>query len=65
MARFSMTSEHRLADIEVVVKHQTEKAWLVYSTITGKEAWVPKSVGELDGNTLTLPEILAEDKELI
>lgn len=57
--------DERLADIEVTVKHQTEKAWLVYSHLTGKEAWVPKSVGELADGVLTLPESYAQDKELI
>lgn len=54
-----------LVDIPVTIKHQTAKAWLVYSHNTGKQAWVPKSVSEYDGEVLTIPEIMAEEKGLI
>lgn|GEM_PF-5074176 len=56
---------HDIIDVEVTVKHQTEKAWLVESHNTGKSAWVAKSIGELDGKTMQLPEWIAEEKELI
>ena len=54
-----------LVDVEVVLIHQTEKAWLVESTNTGKQTWIAKSMGELDENILTLPRRLAESKELV
>lgn len=62
---------HDIVTIDVTLRHETEKAWLVESHITGKKAWVAKSVGELDIGvdnepfTLQLPEWIAEEKELI
>lgn len=60
-----MKKNHNIIEVEVTVKHSTEKAWLVESHNTGKTAWVAMSVGELDGNTLQLPEWMAEEKELV
>jgi len=53
-----------LIDIEVVLKHETELAWLVDDG-DEKPVWIPKSQAEFDGETLTLPEWLALEKELI
>lgn len=53
-----------IVDIEVTLVHQTDDAWLV-TTDGAHKAWIPKSVGELDGTTLTLPRSWAEDKELV
>ena len=53
-----------LIDIEVVLKHETELAWLVDDGDV-KPVWIPKSQAEFDGETLTLPEWLALEKELI
>lgn len=45
-------------EIEAKVEHTTEKAWLVIDTMSGKQAWLPKSQGRIvqdvdpDGNTL-------------
>lgn len=57
--------------IDVELKDETEKAWLVVSVDTEKEAWVPKSMCkltlglvEIDG-VLTLPEWMAEEKGLV
>lgn len=55
----------RLVDVEVIIKFEKEKAWLVISMFTGKEAWVPKFAGELDGKIITMPEWMAKEKELI
>jgi hypothetical protein len=61
-----------IVDIGVEIKHETEKAWLVVSFITNRQAWIPKSVGEMSGyeksnrtGTLTLPTNYATDKELV
>ena len=60
-----------LVDIMVELHHQTEKAWLVSTTGQGDDAkWIPKSAGELEKEpnglfTLTIPERLAIDKELV
>ena len=59
-----------LVDIEVTLQHQTEKAWLVRSCDTAKEAWVPKSVGEMEPDKglyyiLTVPTDWAIDKGLV
>ena len=56
--------ESDLVDVEVILKHETESAWLVDD---GDEdpVWIPKSQAEFDGKILTLPEWLAMEKELI
>lgn len=61
-----------IVDIDVTLKHETEKAWLVYSTCgqTPHEEWISKSVAELErGNgasvTVTLPRWMAEAKGLV
>lgn len=60
--------DSKLVDLEVELRHETDKAWLIYD---GKiEQWIPKSQAELDlksdvRGTLTLPEWLAKEKELI
>jgi len=55
-----------LADLELIYKYETEKVYLVVSETTGKEAWLPKSIVEYDGEkTFTLPEWLVEITELI
>jgi len=56
-------SSHKLVDIEVELRHETDAAYLVNDG--GESVWVPKSQCELDGSTLTLPEWLAMEKELI
>jgi hypothetical protein len=59
-----------LIDVTVIVKHETEKAWLCDHG--GKNpSWVPKSQAELEPNkdgktaTLTLEQWLAEEKEMV
>ena len=64
-----MPGNSDLIDIEVDLKHETDKAYLVSDG--DREVWVPKSQCEFEMSdtppygTLTLPEWLAEDKELI
>ena len=66
-------AESEIVDVDVQMKiGDREKAYLVVSLTTGKEAWVPKSLAEFELHarisgigTLTLPRWLAEDKELI
>jgi hypothetical protein len=47
-----------MVTIEAKVEHSTEKAWLIIDNMSGKQAWLPKSVGKIiedvdrDGNTL-------------
>ncbi len=68
-----MSFKSNLKDVPGTLKRQTPLAWLVVSDFTGKEGWVPKSVGELepedatDGEsvTITLPSNMAAEKELI
>lgn len=58
-----------IVDIEVSLIHERELAWLVLSTSTGKQNWVPKSLCELERvaglYTLTLPTWMAEEKGLV
>jgi hypothetical protein len=53
-----------LVDIEAELRHETDKALLLFD---GKrKAWVPKSLVEDNGDgTFTMPHWLAEDKELV
>lgn len=61
----------RLADIDVHLLHQTEKAWLVTTSTPDEGVWIPKSQAELSETgipgiqTITLPEWLAQEKGLI
>lgn len=60
-----------LHDIEVVIHHATEKAWLVSTDgKRDKAVWFPKSQGEVeyrggDHMTLTAPERILIDKGLV
>ncbi|KQU96480.1 hypothetical protein [Devosia sp. Root105] len=59
-----------LVDIEVNIKHRTDKAVLVESLDTNAEAWLPLSLIEIDESgrllvDITLPRSLAEEKGLI
>lgn len=57
--------ESKLTDIEIHVRHETDKAYLVYDG--KKTVWLPKSQVQLsdDKKTITMPEWLAIDKELV
>jgi hypothetical protein len=60
-----------LIDLTVIVRHTTERGVLVYCPNADRQEWVPLSQVELaaDENgkthTLTIPEWLAIDKELV
>lgn len=54
----------RLTDIEVEIRAETPKAYLLFDGKT--EAWVPKThVQNNRDGTFTMPEWLAQDKEFI
>lgn len=53
-----------LIDIALLVKHETEKSWLVNDG--DKDVWLPKSQAEKnDDNTFTMQEWLAVEKRFI
>lgn len=58
-----------LVDIECQILHETEQAWRI--TDGKKEAWIPKSVGELEVrpksnyDIMTMPAHFAAEKGLI
>jgi hypothetical protein len=58
-------------DLEVQLLHETDSAYLVTETIPELGVWLPKSQCELEETsvrgiyTLTLPQWLATEKELI
>lgn len=60
-----------LADIDVQLLHETDRAYLVTDTTPENGVWVPKSQCELEESgvrgiyTLTLPEWLAVEKDLL
>jgi len=61
-----------LTDIDVEVLHRTDKAVLVHTGDKDKAVWLPFSQIEIEPNdafpgieTVTLPEWLAQEKELI
>lgn len=57
----------RLAEVEVVVFHETDKAFLVWTyEDRAKAVWVPKSQVEVhEGTTLEGPEWLLIEKGLL
>lgn len=57
-------SDPRLTDIAAELRHETERAYLIFDG--DQEIWLPKSQAErnTDG-TFTLPEWLAKEKGLI
>ena len=52
-----------LVDVSAELKRETDKAFLINDG--DKEVWLPKSQVERDRNTFTMPEWLAQEKELI
>jgi len=57
-------SAKQLIDLALLLKHETSKAFLV--TDGDRDVWLPKSqVEKNDDGTFTMPEWLAQDKELI
>ena len=50
-----------LVDIEARLVHETPKAWRLDVGLD-EHVWIPKSVGEFDGETLTIPEPIAIEK---
>lgn len=56
--------QERLVDLEVEVRGETDKALRVFDGT--KSVWLPKAhVQDTGDGTITLPEWLALDKELI
>lgn len=53
-----------LIDLPAELRAETPMAWLL-STDGDNRVWIPKSQAEFDGETLTLPEPLAQEKGLI
>jgi hypothetical protein len=59
-----------VVDVTVIVKYETEKAWLVDHG-ESKPEWVPKSQAEISPNadgkthTLTVEQWLAEEKGFV
>jgi hypothetical protein len=43
------TQPSEMLEFEGKVEHTTMKAWLVEDNISGKQAWLPKSVGQMMG----------------
>lgn len=66
----SSAQKSDLVDLTLMIKHQTDKAILVYNDLKDADIWLPKSqveVEAIDGrhSVVTMPEWLAKDKELI
>lgn len=57
-------SDIHLVDITAEIRHETDKAFLLFDGT--REAWVPKSqVQDNEDGTFTMPVWLATDKEFI
>jgi hypothetical protein len=61
-----------ICDVDIQLIRETSKAWLVKSLNTEKEAFVPKSMSELEITSrsssigsITMPTWMAREKELI
>lgn len=68
---YDIDTDPNVTTIDVELKNETKGAWLVVSVDTEKEAWVPKSKSRWEpaldrvSGKLTLPEWMAEEKELV
>ena len=61
-----MGTQLKLATIDAVIEHETEKAYLLDFAGKCGPKWVPKSVTEdNDDGTFTLPEKMAMEKGMI
>lgn len=61
-----MAKNSTLVDLEMVIHVKTERAVLASDTGDKEDAvWLPLSQIEIDGETITMPEWLAEEKGLI
>lgn len=59
-----MKKSHDIIEIAADLRHETEKAFLLYDG--SKEIWVPKAQVENNNDgTFSMPEWLAMDKEFI
>jgi hypothetical protein len=59
-----MSEKAQLVDIAVEVRHETDKAYLLFNGI--RQTWVPKALVENNGDgTFAFPVWLAEDREFI
>lgn len=60
-----MKRNHEIIEIACQVKHETEKAFLVFDG--DKDVWLPKTQCEWDGRdkVMQMPEWLAMEKGLI
>lgn len=57
-------TDSRLIDIAAEVRHETDRAYRVWDGT--RSVWLPKSQVEVNGDgTITMPEWLAREKELI
>ena len=57
-------TDNSLVDIAAQIRHETEKAFLLFDGT--REAWVPKSQVENNNDgTFTMPEWLAQKSEFI
>lgn len=53
-----------LYDFAAELRHETDKAYLLFDGF--KEFWVPKAHSENNGDgTFTIPQWLAEEKEIV
>lgn len=52
-----------IVDFEARILHETDAAY--YFAIGGVRVWLAKSLVEWDGETVTMPRWVAEDKELV
>ena len=60
----SVSNQERLFDIAADIKMETKAAWLLSDG--GREAWVPKSVVENNGDgTFTMPVWMAKQKGFV
>lgn len=59
-----MSRDPALVDLDLDLKHETEKAFLVTDGI--RDVWLAKALVENNGDgTFTMPEWLAIEKELV
>jgi len=66
--------KRRMVDVEIKIKHETEKAYLVENEITTSPVWIPKLIngeeyevdeGERGWAVITVPEWWATEKGIV
>lgn len=60
-----MKKDHNIITIDVELRHETDRAYLISVGDKFGGTWVPKTLCEYSDGELQIPDWLAEDKGLV